>query len=112
MSIYDNIQSGKYACKLKHFTKPLNPEVLRKPAGALTADELKSIENVKEEYAAEMAAYDQNRRDYSEDQGRLDGLFFADLAAEHGVDPKDKFVDKMFAGIRVATMKLPVTSRA
>lgn len=85
MSIYDNIEAGKYKNSLPWPSRNQIYKLMNKPSKDLTAEELNRIVTYKKDQETIEQEYRDARLLYNSEEARLDRLFFDDLAAEFGV---------------------------
>lgn len=95
-STYDKAIAGDYASKLDYGTRPKEPAILRRMARDLTADELRSMVDVKAEYERAVAEQRDQTVAYREDSGRLGEQFRKDLEAEFNVEGHP-MADKLYS---------------
>lgn len=95
-STYDKAIAGDYTSKLDYGTRPKEPAVLRRMARDLTADELRSMADVKIEYERAVAEQRDQTVAYREDSSRLGNQFRKDLETEFNVEGHP-MADKLYS---------------
>lgn len=94
-SIYVSINAGKYKVKLEYPAKPVRPPVLSKYADLCNDEELRTIRDVKIAYAKATDDWRNGKEAYGQEEGRLIGVFWDDVAEEYGIPKADKFFEAM-----------------
>lgn len=84
-TVWERANAGAYKPSGDYPARPIEPGVLRKSAGLLTAEEIAELPAIREAYDAAKTAQHGAQKAYNEEQGRLFARFKADLEEEHGM---------------------------
>jgi hypothetical protein len=76
-----------YKNTLPYPEAPKKPDILRKSVGELTDEELKNVRGIKRQYEQAKIAYDEARKAYGKEDGRLYEKFYNDIRREFDIDP-------------------------
>lgn len=90
IDVRKNIQLGKYKNNAVYPDRPKPSPILGKVASQLTADEIKSIPSLKEDFKNAEIAYKEGKQAWHNEEGRMNALFEADCAAAEGMENHPK----------------------
>ncbi len=97
IDIYEKIRDGEYEPKLPYPTKPHRPTPFMKRVIDCSEKELQNVGQLKAQYAKELEAYEEQRRLYYKEEGRLQQQFYCDVCEEAGLQHSHPFVQKLYA---------------
>lgn len=97
MSIYDNINAGKYKVQIPYPDRAVKPKQLSANVAHLTDGEIKALPKLRAEYEAACQKFGEELDKWREEDNRLRGVFYEDLLAEHGI-PKDDELASLLLG--------------
>src|SRR4051812_28751779 len=95
LSVHERIRRGDYNTPLPYPDHVPKPAILFRSADNLTAAELASIPQIQADYEAAKKKRVTLIEAYRVAGAEADVCFWADVFAEHGMDPQDPFVQEM-----------------
>ncbi len=90
IDVRKNIQDGKYKNNFPYPDRPSLSPIFGKTASQLTADEIKSLPSLKEEFEKAKVSYKEAMQAWHNEEGRMNALFEADCAAAEGMENHPK----------------------